>query len=240
MVLLEPNTAKPADSLKLTLMALIAQGVLRFEEVTRKRLFGSTQQKLLVQGRVPGSLPGPAAAVLTAVSPLGGGQTMDEVVKRLRKAFGQSLSGFRTGHLLPLLIGKGLIEPRSERYLVFFNRTRHYPTPEGERERARLRDLLDEARHIPAYLASNPAQALALVAALGSAVLLVEELRPHLAEFGRALAPAGGEFDFDFDVDFDLPAIESIGDSLSALDSGFDAAADGSGGDGGDGGGGGD
>lgn len=231
MALLEPNAVKARDALKLTLMSLLAQGVLRFEEVVRKGLLGTKRRKVLVQAKRPDRLDVPAAAALAAIGPLDDGKPMDEVVKRLRKAFGKDLSGFRTRQLLPALVRRGLIEPRSERFLLLFKRTRYHLTSAGERERARIEGLMDEARRIPSYLASDPAQALAIVAGLGAAVLLIPELRAHLDQLGAAMG-TGLDTDADFG-DFDFSDLDSLDESLSEMDSSFDSAADSGGGDGG-------
>ena len=238
MALLEPNTVKAREALKLTLMSLLAQGALRFEEVVKKGMLGTKRQKVFTQAKRPDTLDAPAAAVLAAVNPLGDGKTMGEVIKRLRKAFGRDFSGFRDKQLLPALLRKGLIETRPERVLLLFTRTRYHLTAAGERERARLEGLIEEARRIPSFLASDPAQAVAIVAGLGAAVLLVEELRPHFDQLGTAMGPdVSAEFGFS---DFDLSGLDGLDESLSAMDASFDGAADSGGGDGGaDGGGGG-
>jgi len=238
LTLLEPGTAKGRDGLKLTLMALLMRGALRFMETEKKGLMGTKRRKVLVEAKRPERLDAPAAAVLAAIGPLGEGRTMDEAVKRLRKAFGKDLSGFREKQLLLSLVRRGLIEPRPESFLLLFTRTRYHPTPAGERERARLAGLMEEARRIPSFITSDPAQALAIVAGLGAAVLLVEELRPHLQQLGQALGPQLGA---EGDLDFDFSEVEGIDEDLSAMDASFDAAADsgGSDGGGGDGGGGG-
>ena len=46
-----------------------------------------------------------------------------------------------------------------------------------------------EAQAIPQYLDRDPAQAAALAVAVGGAILLVEELRPHYQQLALALQP---------------------------------------------------
>lgn len=76
------------------------------------------------------------------------------------------------------------------------------------------------------------------MAGLAAAVLLVDELRPHLGQLGAFVGPdLGAAHGFGA---LDFSGLDSIDESLSDMDAGFEAAADSGGGDGGDGGGGGD
>jgi hypothetical protein len=87
---------------------------------------------------------------------------------------------------------------------------------------------MEDARAIPDYLDRDPAQAAALAAAAGSAILLVEEVRPHFRRLAEALRePAGdaayyaGAFDFS---GCDFAGGDGFDASFSAFDAGFDAA----------------
>lgn len=239
LALLKPDTVRARDALKLTLMSLLAQGVLRFEERAVKGLLGTKPQKVLLQAKGYERSGGLEVLALAALSPLADGISMATAVKRLRKAFGSDLARFRNEHLLPALARKGLLEARSERYLLIFKRTRHKLTPAGESERDRLTELMEQARRMPGSIASDPAQALAIFAGLGAAVLLIHELWPHLQQLEKVIGPEmAASHGF---ADFNFSDMDNLDESLSDLDAGFDAAADSGGaGGGGDSGGGGD
>ena len=65
------------------------------------------------------------------------------------------------------------------------------PTPAGEVEQRRLQGLMQQAREIPGYLDRDPVQAVAIMAALGTSVFLVEELRPHLSQLSTLMSAHG-------------------------------------------------
>lgn len=56
--------------------------------------------------------------------------------------------------------------------------TTHRPTEAGERERSRLREVLDQAPEIRHLLDRDPARAAAMAAALGPLIFLVPALLP--------------------------------------------------------------
>jgi hypothetical protein len=103
------------------------------------------------------------------------------------------------------------------------------------------------AASIPDYLDRDPAQAAALIAALGGAIILVEALRPHYQAIAAAMRPYTGDtalsdfsgFGDNGGVDFsaigglDFGAFDS--GAFDSFDSGFSDAG-GDGGGGGDGG----
>jgi hypothetical protein len=123
-------------------------------------------------------------------------------------------------------VARGLAEQRKTRLLGFIPVTRYYRTPTGEAEKARLDDAIRDARQIPRYLDSDPAQAAALVAAAGAAILLVDELRPHYDALARVLRPPpdGGNDGAGYTTGFDGPNDTTrhdggISDSVSFGDS---------------------
>jgi hypothetical protein len=108
---------------------------------------------------------------------------------------------------------------------------------------------MQEARTIPQYLDRDPAQVAALVVAAGSAILLIEELRPFSDQLSRAMRGQdggaytytdGGSFsdggrgfaNYDFgSIDFSC----FDGGAFDSFDAGFDAGGGDGGGDGGGG-----
>jgi hypothetical protein len=258
MVLLDPNGAKAREALKVTVLALVAQGVLRFEERVGKGLLGREKRSSVLNlAPAAPTPPGPAAAVVETLAPIAPeGEAMPQVVARLQRRFGPDLGRFVTEAVRPVLVSRGLLEPRREKLLWLIPVTRFRPTPAGESEQGRLRELMLQARDIPAFLDRDPVQAVALVAALGAAILLVPELRPHLAQLSSLMKDqsaldgfsdfgsggSGSDHAFGSGLDaFDLSAFDVLDQDLSAFDASFDSVGDGGGSDGGgDGGGGGD
>jgi hypothetical protein len=195
LVLLKPNRTPAREAVKVTLLSLLAQGLLRIEEKTEKRLFWSkTVACVLPTGRfVP--LPRHAASLMTVVrqaQPEGG--VMRHLVALARKTYGPQLEGFKTLFIMPALVDRGLIE---EGRVLLLIRKWHL-TPSGAAEQSRIAHDIARARTIPALLGSNPAEAAAIALAVGGTILLVEELRPHyrqLSEAMRAQGAAGGDSD---------------------------------------------
>jgi hypothetical protein len=78
----------------------------------------------------------------------------------------------------------GLIEERSVLFL------RHYKrTPAGDAEESRIAADIARARTIPELLRSNPAEAAAIVLAVGGTILLVNELRPFYRQISDVMRP---------------------------------------------------
>jgi hypothetical protein len=165
------------------------------------------------------------------------------VLKQAMRAYRRTLVGFVFDGIGPALVARGLAETRHRRLLGLIPSDSLHLTPAGEAEKTRVQDAMHEARAIPQYLDRDPAQAAALAAAAGGAILLVEELRQHYPQLARAFEEPdtgptpfltftdsgdGGAFHFgciDFgSIDFGC---------FDSFDSGFDAASDGGGGDGG-------
>jgi len=230
------------QTLKLGFMGLLAQGILRSEEETRP---GVLRARRIVHLRVapdaPAVLPPIAASLVTVVraaaQPRDG--LIGDIVKQAMREYGRTLTGFVQKHVGPALVERGLAEMRRRRFLGVFPSVALYRTSAGDAEKTRLENALHEARAIPQYLDRDPAQAAALAAAAGSAILMVEELRPHYQQLAEAFRlRAGDGFDipanFDGGLSFDFGTID-LG-SFDSFGAGFDGAAGGSDG-GGDGGG---
>lgn len=175
-------------ALKLGFMGLLAQGVLRVETEDKPGLIRTRHiTHLYASPNLPSSLPPISAslvAVVNAAAPTG---TMTNLVKQARRAYGSALLGFVRNWVLPSLVARGLVEPYKHRLLGLFPVNAFRRTQAGEAEKARLDGLLLEASQIPGYLDRDPAQATALVAALGGAILLADELRPHYQAIGQAM-----------------------------------------------------
>lgn len=206
------------------------------------------------------SLPRASASLVGVVRAAEPAGVMSDVVKQAARQYGRALTGFVQDHVMPELVRRGLAEPRRQRVLGLFPITRWHPTAAGEAERHRLQSVTRQARAIPDWLNTDPTQAVALAAAAGSAILLVDELKPHYQRLTQAMRPPDGGGDPSGSVDLsgwpggdqagqfegapefdlgacDLTAFDSFDAGFAAFDAGFDAAADAGGDGGGDSGG---
>ncbi len=186
--------------------------------------------------------PLPAQAVslvaLVRATERGSGGTMSGIVRQLRRTYGAGFVRFVQQYVLPNLVECGLAEPRQKRLLGLIPITRYYRTAAGEAECRRLEDAMRNARAIPDYLDHDPAQAAALFAAAGSAVLLIEELRPHYRKMAQAMRGLVSDIPVDIgNFDFsscDFGSFDSFASCFDVFDACFDAAVSSdSGGDGG-------
>lgn len=232
-------------ALKYGLMGLLAQGVLRSEEEIRPGLVRARRiLHLHVAANLPAELTPLTASlvgVVAAAAPRDG--VIGEVMKQAMRAYRRTLVGFVLDGVGPALVARGLAEMRQRRLLGLIPLDSFHLTPAGEAEKTRVQDALHEARAIPQYLGRDPAQAAALAAAAGGAILLVEELRPHYRELAKAFAePDASPTPFPIFPDpgtgeaFHFGCIDFGSVDLGCFDSfasGFDAASDGGGGDGG-------
>lgn len=248
LVLLSLPRYDARQALKFALMGLLAQGIVRSEEESRPGYFRARHiLHLRVAPDLPDDLPPVTRAladVVTAAAPRDG--AIGEVVKQAKRAYRRTLVGFVLDGVGPALVARGLAERRHRRLLGLFPCDSFCRTPAGEAEKTRIESALRQAREIPQYLDCDAARAAALAAAAGSAILLVEELRPHYRRLAKAFEESdtdgspvfadsgsggdGGVFHFGC-IDF---GVIDFG-CFDGFDSGFDAASDGGGG-GGDGG----
>ncbi|HTZ38406.1 MAG TPA: hypothetical protein VMB84_20440 [Stellaceae bacterium] len=180
------------QALKLGFLGLLAQGLLRLESEERRGLIRTRRiVHLYAAPPVPEVVPGIAGALLTVVRAAEPDGLMKDVVKQSVREYGAHFIGFAQRQVLPALVARGLAEERRSRLLGLVPRSRHFRTPAGDREKLRLEQAMREARAIPRLIDGDPGQAVALVAALGGAILLVDELRPHYAALGQALRERG-------------------------------------------------
>jgi hypothetical protein len=224
LFLLKPNRTPARETVKVTLLSLLAQGIVRLEEQVTKRFIGTrkTVYVRLTQRPVP-ALPAHAVSLLDQVRAAQADTgSMSDVVKRARQAYGSSLNGFNRDFIVPLLLSRGLIE---ERRVLFL---RHYKrTPAGDGEESRIAADIARARGIPELLRSNPAEVAALVLAVGGTILLVNELRPYYRQISEVMRPPGTGADYSDSSggDASLPLWNSSdpgsahpGDAMQGLD----------------------
>jgi hypothetical protein len=268
-VLLKPNRAAAGEAVKVTLLSLLAQGLVRIEEETKKGRF-RVRKTVFVRptDRTARALPPHAVSLLEnvrAAQAVTG--SMQDLVAQVRRAYGSGLEGFKKRFILPALESRGLIQ--KGRVLWIFPTYRL--TPAGMAEKSRIESDIARARTNPGLLGSKPAEAAAIALAVGSAILLVPELRPHYRQLSDAMrSPAdmhdvtssgmyrpmsdGGDSSHDLshaDTHLDSAGLGGLGafdlgsfdaSAFDTLDSGmasFDASVGDSGGGGGDSGGGG-
>jgi hypothetical protein len=183
LFLLKPNRTPARETVKVTLLSLLAQGAVRMEEQETRRFFG---KKKIVYVRPTGkraALPPHASALLDLVhAAQGSSGTMADLVTRAQKRFGAQLAGFNRDFIVPALLSRGLIE--EGRILLFRTYKR---TPAGDAEESRIASDIARARTIPELLRSNPAEAAAIILAVGGTILLVNELRPHYRQISEVM-----------------------------------------------------
>jgi hypothetical protein len=186
LFLLKPNGTPARETVKVTLLSLLAQGIVRLEEQATKRFF-ITRKTVYVRptGTTAPALPAHAASLLDQVRAAQADTgSMPDLVKRARQAYGSSLNGFNRDFIIPRLLTRGLLE---ERRFLFL---RHYKrTPAGDAEESRIAADIARARSIPELLHSNPAEAAAIVLAVGGTILLVNELRPFYRQISEVMRP---------------------------------------------------
>jgi hypothetical protein len=246
-VLLSLPRYDAAKVLKTGFIGLLAQGVLRLETEDRPGLIRTRHiPHLKVAENAPQTLPPIAASLVQVVRNAAPDGLMKAIVAQSRREFRRTLLGFAQNRVIPSLVGRGLAEERAKKLLGFIPTRVFARTAAGETEKIRLENAMRNAKTIPQYLDSDPAKVAALVLAAGSAILLVDELRPFYDRLSRALSPrdgAGGGFtdggglsdggagftSFDFGhVDFS--SFDS--GAFTSFDAGFsDAGGDGGGGD---------
>ena len=257
LVLLSLPQFDTQRAIKLGLLSLTMQGILRLDAEQRDGFLRHRQAlRLRLAGEPPQALSPPLASLVEVTRAAGENPSMSEFVKAARREYGRTLTGFVLKIVGPHLAALGLAQERHMRILGLLPTTRFYPTSAGEEERRRLSEAMRAARSIPDFLDRDPAQAVALAAAAGSSVLLVDELKPHYGRLAEALrasqyrlpdlsaaadgllagqaasSPEANSGGFDFGA-FDFGAFDSFEAGCQAFDAGFDAACDAGGADGG-------
>ena len=185
LVLLDTAGSTGREALKITLMSLMAQGVVAIEQRAKKGLFGTSKTAALRRARdlAPGA-PAHESIVADMVrwTELEGGE-MKTLAGHARKAFGDKLERYKSAQVLPALLRRGLVREDSARSLLFFTRKTWPLTPAGDMQKIHLQGLLQQARRLPELLHSDPAAATAIVLAAGGSLLLASELAPYYGQF---------------------------------------------------------
>jgi len=149
-----------------------------------------------------GPLAGLARSCLEETA--GGRKALEEVVARHLRAHGRSPDRWLEDDVLPALEARGLGRRDRRRVLRFFHRTAWSRTAAGDATAAALEQRIGDLRRA-VRSTTDPRDALALAAATGAAVLLIqdawpliEDLRRRAAEEGRSAGggpggPGGGD-----------------------------------------------
>ena len=247
VVLLAPNRASGYAAIKAMLLLLLSKGVLRIEEIDQIGIFRTKTVAHLRIAAEPKSPPPEIAVLLDLVraAQAEGGRIKD-VVARANKQFLTGCPKYITEFIQPSLKPRGLLTENK----VLFVHTFHL-TPEGEKLQSHLKSDLFQANDIPKLLKSDPPQAAAVAAAIGTTILLSNKLPKHFKPLADAMRANGGDaayvpvsstgssidwssFDlgsFNF-ANFDAGSFDS---GMSSFDSGFsDASGGGDGGGGSD------
>lgn len=179
-------------ALKIGLMGLIAQGVLRLEVEDRPGLIRTRHiARLTVAPAPPPDLSPLAQSFVRVVGAAAPDGLLKHVLGQAEREYGRTLVGLIQKYVGPALIARGLAEPKRRRVLGLFPYDSFALTAAGEAEKTRVAALIEEARSMPRYLDSQPDKAAALITALGAVILLVDGLRPHYAALDRALRDRG-------------------------------------------------
>jgi hypothetical protein len=173
LFLLKPNWTPARETVKVTLLSLLAQGAVQMGEKATRRLFGT---KKTVYVRPTAKRP------RCRRTPLPCSRSMADLVTRAQKAYGTNLNGFNRDFIIPALLSRGLIE--DSRILLFRTYKR---TPAGDAEETRIASDIARARTIPELIHSNPAEAAAIILAVGGTILLVNELRPYYRQISDVM-----------------------------------------------------
>jgi len=264
-LLLKPDLDDAREAAKIAALYLLAQRVFRMKSFEYRGFLGMPLTKdALDVGPYAGDRRGPVGAVWNKGRALPDGSNLGDLANAMRHEWGSGLKGYARDIVLPALESRGLVKGYHRKIMGLFPVHQWKRTEAGEIAYLEVAAAKQTARTIPDFLDNDPRQAAALMLAVGSAVLLVPELRPHFAEMSRVMAAqkndgSGSSSDSSSSSDsgsgsseqrhephddaFDLGALDAAdADALSSDMSGFDAGFDAgdSGGDGGGDGGGGD
>ena len=167
----------------MTLLSLLAQGMVRMEERQVPTALRKEEDRLHVAAQHRRSHSPARSALLDLVRAAQDDTgSMADFAKRAQKAYGANLEKFNRDFIVPALLSRGLIA--ESRILIFRTYKR---TPAGDAEESRIAADIARARTIPELLHSNPAEAAAIILAVGSTILLVNELRPHYRQISEVM-----------------------------------------------------
>lgn len=259
VVLLSPNTAKAMAAIKATLLLMLTKGVLRIEQTEQPGFFRNKTVAHLRVAAEPKDAPPEIAALLDVVrAAQAEGGTIKAVVQQAGKVFGPNCGQFTFTFVMPALIARGLLVEKK----ILFTRLWRL-TPAGDLEQSRLKSELFQVNDMFKLVKTDPAQAAALAASLGTTILISDKLPKHFKPLADAMRERGdgggdaglfvtgdgvGHGDFHHDLagaidfsSFDLGSFDFSSFDIGGFDaavSSFDAGFSDGGGHGGDGGGG--
>jgi hypothetical protein len=188
VVLLSPNTAKAMAAIKVTLLFMLTKGVLRIEQTEQPGFFRNKTVAHLRIAAEPKEAPPEIAALLDVVrAAQADGGAIKDVVKQAEKAFGPNCMQFTLKFVTPALIARGLLVEKK----ILFTRLWRL-TPAGDIEQSRLKSELFHVNDMFKLVTSDPAQAAALAAALGTTILISDKLPRHLKPLADAMRERGG------------------------------------------------
>jgi hypothetical protein len=248
VVLLSPNGARGFAAIKATLLLLLTKGVLRIEESTQ---YGLLRTKTVAHLRIANEpkAPPPEVGVLIDIirdAQAAGGRIKD-VLALANKKFLNGCPKYIVDIIQPALIARGLLTKKKTLFIYTF-----HLTPEGEALHSKLKSDLYRANDIPKLLKSDPAQAAAVAAAIGTTIFLSDKLPQHFKALSDAMRAQGSTYmpipdsgnSSGFDLSsFDLGSFDFASFDAGGFDTGmasFDAGFSDAGGGGGDSGGGAD
>jgi hypothetical protein len=183
LFLLKPNRTPARETVKVTLLSLLAQGAVRMEEQKTRRFFGTKKTVYVRPTAKRPALPPHAAALLDLVHVAQGySGSMADLVTRAQKAYGTNLTRFHRDFIVPALLSRGLIEEGRILLVKTYKRT-----AAGDAEESRIANDIARARTIPELIRSNPAEAAAIILAVGGTILLVSELRPYYRQISEVM-----------------------------------------------------
>jgi hypothetical protein len=223
VVLLAPNRARGYAAIKATLLLLLAKGVLRIEEATQ---YGLLRTKTVAHLRIANEPKNPPPEVGTLIDIIrdaqAAGGKIKDVLALANKKFLTGCPKYIVDIVQPALIARGLLTKKKTLFVYTF-----HLTPEGEALQSTLKSDLYRANDIPKLLKSDPAQAAAVAAAIGTTLFLSDKLPKHFKPLSEAMRAQGSSFMPVPDSGgggFDLSSFDLGSFNFSSFDAGsFDA-----------------
>jgi hypothetical protein len=187
-VLIAANRAQGFVAIRATLLLLLTTGVLRIEVIEVPGFFRTRKVAHLRIASESKNAPPEVVTMLDLVraAQADGGKITD-VIKRAEKAFGPQCAQFNIKIIIPALIARGLLVEKKTLFLNTFS-----VTPTGDAERTRIKSDLFKTNDVARLLKSDPAQAAALAATLGTTILLSEKLTKQFQPLADAMRQRSG------------------------------------------------
>jgi len=229
LLLLDPAHWHGREAVKVTLLTLLARGLLRLQ--TRPGFSLTGRPKAVLELGANTAMPAARDEQLLfdiVRRVVGGGTSLTTIVACLREQFGRGLTGFDRDVVRHSLIRRGMISENYPFAFWWFRYRRDALTEEGRVQRRTINAALEEASAVPGLLVRDPPAAAALTIAAGPLIFLVPELRTHYSLLAAALRERGGGrwVEIGDNVDgWDARGLET--DAFSSFDdaiAGFDAS----------------